>query len=126
MKEKIIAALARALTELPAPHDAPDGDASWEEALYDGLRPYLRDNFPGAEVAAIVSSLGAEKDAAAEAVQALRLLWTDERRAQRDRRIQPGERIELESGKVIWYNEKQETTGFDHRSSADRRLDTLA
>ncbi len=126
MKEKIFAVLARARTELPAPHDAPDGDASWVEALYDGLRPYLRDNFPGAEVSAIVSSLGAEKDATDEAVQALRLLWTDERRTRRDRRIQPGERIQLDSGKVIWYNEKQETTGFDLRSSGDRRVDALA
>ncbi len=126
MKAKIMAALARARTELPAPHDAPHGGASWVEALYNGLRPYLKDHFPGDDVAAIVGRLGAEKEAADEAVQALRLLWTDERRTSGERRVRPGVRIELESGKVIWYNEKQETTGFDTRSSADRRVDTLA
>ena len=126
MKEQIMAALARARTELQALHDPTDGDASWVESVYNGLRPYLKDHFPGDEVAAIVDRLGAEKEAAAEALQALRTLWTDQRRTNRDRRIQPGELIELDSGKVIWYNEKQETTGFDLRSSADRRVDTLA
>lgn len=121
MEMNVVALLAQAKAALLAAGHSSEDDVSWEDSLYDRLLPHIRREFPQDKVAKILSKLSPPDRA--EAVDALRRLRVDERRTQPERRIQLGQRIELETGKVIWYSEDQVATGFERRTRGDRRRD---
>ncbi|MCH8328628.1 MAG: hypothetical protein IID15_08935 [Candidatus Marinimicrobia bacterium] len=87
------------------------------------LLPLLSMPFPQSEIAAILDTASIPADKRPQAMAAQKALWTPERRKPRDRRTVKVQRLEIESGQMIWYNEEIKISGFDRRTGQDRRLD---
>lgn len=124
MKAKVITILAEGKRELRSTREKPSERGRWEEEIFDRLTPYLRSEFPEKAIAAILAASQSGEDfnnALQETLGKLRQLWESERRSSEERREQLVRTIELESGKLIWYDKDGSLCGFDQRSGLDRR-----
>ena len=124
MKAKVITILAEGKRELRSTREEPSEGGRWEEEIFDRLTPYLRSEFPEKAIAAILAALQSGEDfnnILQGTLGKLRRLWESERRSAEERREQLVRTIELESGKLIWYDKDESLCGFDQRAGLDRR-----
>ncbi len=124
MKEKVITILTEGRRELLRTRKKPTEGQSWEEEIFSRLTPYLRSEFPEQAIIALLTALRSGKDFNNElqgTLGKLRRFWESERRSSEDRRKEPVQTIDLESGKLIWYDHDESLCGFNRRSGLDRR-----
>lgn len=121
MKDKIVATLAQAKAKLLAASHTSANDVSWEESLHARLATYLRGEFPEADISAILDKIATPEGDQAQALAALRHVWASQRRDHPERRTRPVQRLQLETGKLVWQNEDLNTSGDERRSGLDRR-----
>ena len=124
--DKVMALLAaekQRLSELP--DNLPEFE-NWEEIFYNRLAPYLREQFPQGRIKEILTALlpsDDPDDTVGKIMNKLRHLWEGDRRAGAERRNARIKHIDLESGKMIWYDLDETQAGMNHRTSSERRIE---
>ncbi|MFC1619810.1 hypothetical protein ACFL45_07680 [Candidatus Neomarinimicrobiota bacterium] len=124
MKEKVIAILTEEREKYSGEGAGKLDHASWEEYFFERLAPYLRIEFPRERVKTLLSTLQAPDDfdqALKQILTQLKQMWEGERRVGQERRLEPIQRIELESGQFIWHDVDHTKCGFERRAGKDRR-----
>ena len=107
------------------PDNSPEFE-NWEEKFYNGLAPYLREEFPRGIIEEMLTALPPADDSGdsvEKIMNKLRYLWEGERRTGQERRDTRVRHIDLESGKMIWYNPDETQAGINLRTGRDRRID---
>ena len=119
----ILAAEKQRLGGFPA--NSPDFE-NWEEKFYNRLAPYLREKFPGGRIEEMLVAMlpsGDSGDTVEKIIMKLRYLWEGDRRAGDERRNARIKHIDLESGKMIWYDQDETQAGINRRTSSERRIE---
>lgn len=107
------------------PDNSPEFE-NWEEKFYDRLVPYLREEFPRGRIEEMLRALLSPDDSGdtvERIMKKLRFLWEGDRRAGEERRNARIKHIDLESGKMIWYDLDETQAGINRRTSRDRRIE---
>jgi hypothetical protein len=124
MKDKVIAILTEEREKYSGEGAGKLDHARWEEYIFERLAPYMRIEFPKDRVKTLLSALQSPDDfehAVRQILTQLKQMWEGERRAGKERRSEPIQRIELESGKFIWHDEDQTKCGYERRAGKERR-----
>ncbi len=117
----ILAAEKQRLGGIPA--NSP-GFENWEEEFYNRLAPYLREEFPRGRIEEMLTALlppGEPASTVEKIMNRLRHLWEGNRRTAEERRRTRVKHIDLESGKMIWYDLDETQAGINRRTGTERR-----
>ena len=126
MRDKVMALLATEKQRLGEVSDDSPEFENWEEKFYDRLVPYLREEFPQGRTEEILLPLLLPDDSGdnvEKIMNKLRHLWEGDRRTGEERRNARIKHIDLESGKMIWYDLDETQAGINRRTSRDRRIE---
>ncbi len=118
----LLAAEKQRLGEIP---DNSPEFKNWEEKFYNRLVPYLREEFPRSRTEEILLPLLLPDDSGdnvEKIMNKLRHLWEGDRRAGEERRNARIKHIDLESGKMIWYDLEETQAGINRRTKKERRI----
>ena len=126
MKDKVLALLAAEKQRLGGiPANSPEFE-NWEEEFYNRLAPFLREEFPQGRIEEMLTALLPPDESGGtveKIMNGLRHLWEGDRRTGEERRNARIKHIDLESGKMIWYDLDETQAGINLRAGRDRRIE---
>ncbi len=97
---------------------------NWEKEFYNRLAPFLREGFPRSGIEKMLTVLlppDEPGDTVEKIMNRLSYIWEGDRRTAEERRKTLIKHIDLESGRMIWYDLDETQAGINRRTSRDRR-----